>query len=434
MRPTLFLIPREFLGIPVFGFGWLLAVWLLSVGVIAYRVWRRTGWTGELRDQLLLAAVVAFIIIFVLPALLEPQGLPIRGYGVMLLLAVVAAVGLAIWRGSHRGFDSDFILSLAFWAFVSGIIGARLFYVVEYWSHIRVQAPSGQVDWLRTAINVFNVTRGGLVVYGSVIGGIAGTLVFLRWWRVPVWATLDLMAPSFMLGLAIGRLGCFLNGCCFGGVCELPWAVRFPAGSLAHVHQVQSGQAFIHGLKFRGSGGDPPIVSAVQPGSEAERQGLKPGQRMVAINGRPTPTVEAAQSELIWAHQITETLEISVQDQTRVYRWSIANQAPQSLPVHPSQLYSAFNALLLCLFLMACEPFCRHDGQVLAMMFTAYPVSRFILEIIRDDEPSLLVLGGVGLTVSQLISIVALVGAGLIWIYTLGAKPGKAMAALGAHR
>ncbi len=75
------------------------------------------------------------------------------------------------------------------------------------------------------------MAKGGLVVYGAFFGAVAGVLLFVRKHRLPLLAVCDLVAPSMMLGLAIGRIGCLLNGCCFGAVCDHPWAMRFPAGS-----------------------------------------------------------------------------------------------------------------------------------------------------------------------------------------------------------
>ena len=78
---------------------------------------------------------MAAVIVWVLPGICEPpHGLPIRGYGMMILLAVVAGTGLAVWRGQRAGIDPEVIVSLAFWMMLPAIVGARAFYVTEYWS------------------------------------------------------------------------------------------------------------------------------------------------------------------------------------------------------------------------------------------------------------------------------------------------------------
>ena len=77
--------------------------------------------------------------------------------------------------------------------------------------------------------------------------------VFIHRHRLPGLAFADLIAPGVVLGVGLGRIGCFLNGCCYGGICELPWAVQFPEGTPAYADQAQLGMIPIHGLVFRGS-------------------------------------------------------------------------------------------------------------------------------------------------------------------------------------
>lgn len=420
MRSTLFHIPNEFLGIPVFGLGWALALWLAIAGVWLVLIVRRQGWTREASTHILLTLIVAAFVAVILPRLAEPEGLPIRGYGLMLLLATLAGISLTIWRGRGRGFDDDYVLGLAFWVFVVGIAGARLFYVVEYWERIRVLDGGGGVLWLPTLANLLNLAQGGLVVYGSIVGGILAILIYTAIRRGPLLATMDLVAPSFMLGLALGRIGCFLNGCCFGGVCDLPWAVRFPPGSLAHMHQIDKGQAFLYGMKL--ARGDPPVVAAIEPGSVLAAAGVRPGARLLAVNDVPTATEAAAHYALVHAHQTGS--EVCLAFEGRSTPVCMPAVPHWSLPVHPTQLYSSINALVICLFLLAFERIRRHDGQVLAMMFMLYGVTRFLLEILRDDEPWIFAHTRFGLTIAQTISLgLVLVAVGL-WIYVWRAKPG----------
>ena len=83
----------------------------------------------------------------------------------------------------------------------------------------------------------------------------------------------------------------------------------------------------------------------------------------------------------------------------------------RSLRIHPTQVYSAINALLLCLFLLAYYPYRRRDGEVFALMLTLYPIARFLLEIIRVDES--------GLSHAQMTSIGFIVGVTAMWFYIL---------------
>ena len=205
--------------------------------------------------------------------------------------------------------NPEIILSLATWFFVSGIIGARTFYVVEYWDEF--QRPT----LFETLGAVINLTQGGLVVYGSLLAGGAALLVFMHKNRLPGLAFADLIAPAVVLGVGLGRLGCFMNGCCYGGPSDLPWAVQFPPTSPAYVDQVQRGQLAVHGLTFRGDADDPPIIAAVEPDSPAERHGLEPGQRVTSVNGELTRTVEQSQLDLMSIYGAGKSIAISVAGQ-----------------------------------------------------------------------------------------------------------------------
>ncbi|NUQ64082.1 MAG: prolipoprotein diacylglyceryl transferase [Pirellulales bacterium] len=410
MLQTLFYIPNEIGGVPVFGFGLLLALWAIgSVVLLAWLGWRQ-GWNADTWGYVPILLLIAAAIGFVLPRLTEPEGLPIRGYGVMLLVALVAGTGMAAYRGRRLGIDPELIFAMAFWLFVPGILGARLFYVVEYWRDFSRPTIGG------TLIEILKVTEGGLVVYGSLVGGFLGLVAFLAKHRLPMLAMFDLLAPSVVLGMAIGRLGCMLNGCCFGGVCDLPWAVRFPAESPPHVHQVQHGETFLYGLKIQGPPEAPPVITAVQPGSPAEEHGLKAGQTITAINARAVQTVEDAQWALLKAHRHASQLSVATQGARKSAVWPITPPPPTSEPVHPTQLYSALDSLLLCLFLIAYHPFRRRDGELFALLLTLYPITRFLLEIIRTDEASVF---GTGLSISQNVSLIVLAAAVGVWIYVL---------------
>jgi phosphatidylglycerol---prolipoprotein diacylglyceryl transferase len=241
MLTTLFHIPSRISfgaeSLPLFGFGILLAVVVALGAVLLATTAARQGWRAAvslLGGPLLVAAVLVAI---VLPTLDDGQGVPIRGYGVMLLLAAAAGIWLSIARGRRMGFDADTILALGMEIFLAGIVGARLFYVIEY--HETFFPPGRPLrDGL---LDVINIPAGGLVVFGSLpAAGIAA------WWfakrrGLPLLRLADCIVPGMLVGLAVGRIGCFLNGCCYGGPCDLPWAVRFPPESPPWIDQVQRG-------------------------------------------------------------------------------------------------------------------------------------------------------------------------------------------------
>lgn len=415
MQQTLFYIPNEIAGYPMFGAGILLTLWLLfSAGLLAFLL-KKYGPTNETWGYAPVLAIVAGVIWLVLPRVCEPEGLPIRGYGTMLLVAIALSLSLVIWRARRRGLHHDVVLSLAFWGIVPGILGARLFHIIEYWESFH-RPTLGE-----TLGAMINLTQGGLVVYGSIIGGTLGILVFLIRRKLPVLATLDILSPCLMLGLALGRIGCLLNGCCFGHVCDLPWAIEFPPGSPAHVHQIQHGELFVQGLKFDGEPTDAPVISGIEKGSAAQEKGLAPGQKLLAINNLRVTDIGQALDILVHAPQSGDVVFVTTDASPTTIALPVEESHP--LPVHPTQIYSAINAFLLCLILLGAERWVlNRDGQTFALLMTLYPIARFILEIIRTDEGSQF---GTGLTISQIISLGAIcVGAATWWI-TAMRPPGR---------
>jgi phosphatidylglycerol:prolipoprotein diacylglycerol transferase len=425
VRQTLFYIPTELFGIPLFGFGVLLAVWAVaSVALVVYLV-RKQGFDADTKAYLPVLGLLG-VFIYALPLIVgEDRGLPIRGYGVMLLLAVSSAVALLVYRAKRRGYDPELMLSLSFWLFLAGIVGARVFYVIEYW-----EPQFHKETFAQTLAAVFNITQGGLVVFGSLIGGAIAALIFITRHRLPVLAMGDLMTPSIVLGMAVGRIGCFFNGCCFGGACELPWAVQFPFGSPPHIQQVEQGKLTLHGLRFQGGDKDPAVIASVEPGSLADRAGLVAGEQVTRILAQPPDSerlrewkienVSDALAALFHLRDAGTTVHVRVKSDTgssqHTAGWTIPEELPRSLPIHPTQIYSAIDGFLLLLVLLAYEPFQRRSGELLALLLTLHPISRFLLEVIRIDEASMF---GTGLSISQLISIAAFAGAMILWAYIL---------------
>jgi phosphatidylglycerol:prolipoprotein diacylglycerol transferase len=109
-------------------------------------------------------------------------------------------------------------------------------------------------------------------------------------------------------------------------------------------------------------------------------------------------------------------VEIGLADDPAVKSWTLTGAVPRSRPVHPTQLYSLLDALLLCAFLLVYEPFKRRDGELTALVLTVHPISRFLLEIIRIDESPVF---GTGMSISQNISIAIFAAGVAIWLYLL---------------
>ncbi|MCH2113508.1 MAG: prolipoprotein diacylglyceryl transferase [Pirellulales bacterium] len=422
MCSELFRIPLHWLSIPVWDSvapGALLAG-LLCCGAIGTLLWgKRTNRSAEawgyLPGLLLLAAAAVF-----LPKLF-PGGLPIRGYGVMVLLGSLAGIWLAVLRAQQMRLHPDVIFSLAFGMFVCGIVGARLFYVVEYWN------PRFQFDeWTNTLVKIVSFTQGGLVVYGALLGATIAFIVFVRRHRLPALAMADLIAPSLLVGLAFGRIGCLLNGCCYGGESAQWWAVTFPTESVLYQEQVVTGR--MHGIELAFPADKPfALVAQIDPGSPAAQSGLTVGMRILRFNGAPTPYVDR---ELLRTIDKQVPLVLQTDDGQSIHL-PAPDPRRRSLPVHPTQVYSAVNAGFLAWMLGTFYPFRRRDGEVAALMLTIYPISRFLLEIIRTDESAVF---GTGLSISQNISLVLLAGALVFWVYLRRQEPGRAvLAPLGEH-
>ncbi len=435
MQQTLFHIPLP-------GMATMLSVWAVaSVLFVAWLLWKQ-GWSADTRGYLPLLAMIGAAIYFVLPVVAEPEGLPIRGYGAMLLAGVLSGVWLAVRRARAAGLDQEVIFSLAFWMFLLGILGARLFYVIEYWRHYLYVPGEERLRPLAEIVkSILNVTEGGLVVYGALVGGMGAFLVFV--WRnhLPGLALADLIAPSMVLGLALGRVGCFLNGCCYGGPSDWPWplAVTFPRGSPPQQGEAKAGQISLHGIHFPREDSLPAIIQDVDPNSPAAQAGLKAGDRITAIvgqapeEGQPplhmdgVKTVGQAIVGLLRIKGAGARLTIEPAGEFTEKDVHLASgDAPPNLPVHPAQLYASIDALLLALFLLAYYPYRRHDGEVVALMLTIHPITRYLLEVIRIDEADFIKFPtswpaalGTGLSISQTISILLLAAAACLWTYLL---------------
>ena len=419
MQQTLFLIPPSWFNGPLL-IGWLV-MGLIIMAVIASKY----GFGKDLFGFLPMYGIVAAVIWFVLPSLqiegLDPanpngamvsQGLAIRGYGFCLLLAMSSAVGLIYLRCRQINFDFDKCLSLTFWMIVCGIIGARVFYIVQKWEQFQADTAQELVGKL------LDMTRGGLVVYGSLIGGMLAAIVFFRITKLPWRKAIDVIAPAMVLGLAIGRVGCLMNGCCYGGMCDSQLGMQFPAGSPPYVHQIYEG----HLLGIKGTVDEERHyslqVDSVEEGSLAEKYEITAGDR-VSIQSPDSLYLKGVHQDGL---DIDKKLIVSKEQGMFPIEIPIAELPPKSIKVHPTQLYSSVSAFLLCGFLWFYYPRRRFDGEVFAIMIIIYPVIRFILEAIRVDEGGQL---NTGLTISQIVSIVLiLIGFGVwAWLRVTSEKP-----------
>ncbi|MDI6738771.1 MAG: prolipoprotein diacylglyceryl transferase [Candidatus Edwardsbacteria bacterium] len=157
-----------------------------------------------------------------LPDILRIGPLTLHSYGLMLAIAFMAGIMVIERLAGPRGFDKNKIIDCTLVIMAAAIVGSRVFYVLFHLSEYRSNWWSALTVW-----------EGGLTFYGGVLLAVPAGMIFMRRNKLPIWPLADLISPAFALGLGFGRLGCFLNGCCFGKPSDLPWAVRFPANSAA---------------------------------------------------------------------------------------------------------------------------------------------------------------------------------------------------------
>jgi len=151
---------------------------------------------------------------------LEIGGYPIAWFGVMMVVAFFS--GLISWNllGRREGRDINFCSDLLLWVMVGGIVGGRLAYVASDFRYFMAQP-----------VRILLLNQGGLIYYGGFIGAGVGILLFARQKRERLLPLLDFVITSVPLGHIFGRIGCFLNGCCYGARYDGLFSVRYPADS-----------------------------------------------------------------------------------------------------------------------------------------------------------------------------------------------------------
>lgn len=164
------------------------------------------------------------------PILFEIYGVPFFAYRTLLAVAFVVCTLLTVRASRTRPGGIEVSPMLGIWAMFGSLAGAHGFFIAQYGD-------------LRDLWRAFFVWEGGLVFYGGLFGGLAATAIYLKLCKVPFLNAADSAAPYLAAGEAIARVGCLLNGCCWGAVCNLPWAISFPPDSPAFARHVAD-----HGL------------------------------------------------------------------------------------------------------------------------------------------------------------------------------------------
>jgi len=299
-------------------------------------------------------------------------GSPIYAYGLMMVVAFLATQWLSARLGKRLGYDPEIFVNATLIALVAGVIGCRLSHILEnlpeYTRH--------DLSFWQNLYDMVNIRSGGLTFYGGLILAAPIVLGYFIYRKVPARAAMDITAPCIMLGLAIGRIGCFLNGCCYGATCDpakIPWAVRFPYYSNAYVEQFYGTTGTAERLRHEVP---PQLTRRLEDGSVAL---LSPDQ----IAGHPELQALAANEK--------------------------------SNYVHPAQLYSTLSSLLIMGVLLCYFTVPHVPGKVFALMLILEGPTRFLLELLRV-EPPVLTIHGLAMSLSMVLGLLLLVIGIVLWI------------------
>ena len=151
------------------------------------------------------------------PILIDFHGLKVYSYGFMMVVAYFFAIGFIYFYAPKVKMDRNDAIDMSIIAFISGILGSRVLYVIlnikKYYGH-----------WT----GIFEFQKGGLSWHGGLLGGVLAIAIYSKVKGYSITKSMDLILTPAIAGLGIGRIGCFLNGCCYGKACSLPWAMVFP--------------------------------------------------------------------------------------------------------------------------------------------------------------------------------------------------------------
>ncbi len=203
-------------------------VWLLLMaGMLLYQTLVGNKALLKNSETWVTVAIGLIVLSFAHRLPIVPATLPVFGYGMMVLIGFACALGFACARAKAVGIHPDIIVDSAFWILISGVIGGRLAHIIQYWN----VTFTPDLTFPQALFKAINLSEGGLVLIGALAGGAIGVVGYFYSKKLSVLEFCDLLIPAVFIGIGFGRIGCLLNGCCFGDRCELPWAIQFPAGS-----------------------------------------------------------------------------------------------------------------------------------------------------------------------------------------------------------
>lgn len=221
MRPVLVALgPWDYTALPI--------IFVVILGMML--AWQWAEWRYGSGQKItparaaLSALPAAVVSLLVLLGVNKVAPLEIKAWGTMLVVAFTAGTWHLARYGDRKIATPAEAVDLSLYLLIGAIIGARVMFVALDWG-----TYAGHINKL------FNVWEGGLSFHGGLIGGFLGGVLFARRYKKHLWDIADESAPGIALGYAFARIGCFLNGCCHGHACNLPWAMKFPHGELPNV-------------------------------------------------------------------------------------------------------------------------------------------------------------------------------------------------------
>lgn len=336
--------------------------------------------------------------------------MPIRSYGLMLMIGFLGGTWWAARRAARVKADPDLVINLGFVALLASVIGARAFYVIHYWEQFAGRGVRAVID----------ITAGGMEFYGGFIGAFVAILGYLLIYKASIRLYMDIIAPSLMFGMGMARIGCFLNGCCWGGLCDvnMPWGMTFPYASLAAHRQwedrVVTFPAELIVVYANGAGatlvprdelGATPeervrpayVYRKAQEALDAAKRNGADAQEMTALTAARDRAREAIKKSGVpfsWGQE----------EQFRITPSELDEFAHdhRSRRVHPAQIYSSMDGFILAILLSTVFYRRRRHGIVAGLFFLLYPLMRVVEETIRTDNPH----DTAFLTISQFVSVV----------------------------
>jgi phosphatidylglycerol:prolipoprotein diacylglycerol transferase len=293
---------------------------------------------------------------------------PVYGYGLMLVIGFLCAAQLARVLARRCGLNGDIFVNAGLLGLLAGVIGARLSHILESLADpTNHEFARNGLSAGKNFVSMLNISSGGLTFYGGFLLATPVMILYAIKKKVPLLTGMDIIAPCLMVGLAFGRIGCYLNGCCYGEECQLPWGAAFPYGSNAFVEQYEEGKI----------SAPPELTNPAEP----------------LRNGLP---------RLLSKEEIRGNVKLE----------TLAN-LQHARPVHPTEIYSAFNSFLVAGVLLAFFSLAPAPGRAFALMLVLEGASRYIMEMIRV-EPA--VFGTKTQSFSMILSAGLVVAGALMWL------------------